>query len=143
MVLRLNIYKELNFPESEGLIKSPYEELRDNILGQADFVKKQNDIILFTDKYCRKEETDSFWYYCIDTNIPLIPTFYRSLANAYKSGKYIDKLNEIERDRGTKSDDGGYIVDKYSGYLIRAINFDISAYQCDTKINITIYISRV
>ena len=112
--------------QSEGLIKSPYEELRDNILGQADFVKKQNDIILFTDKYCRKEETDSFWYYCIDTNIPLIPTFYRSLANAYKSGKYIDKLNEIERDRGTKSDDGGYIVDKYSGYLIRAINFDIS-----------------
>ena len=112
--------------QTEGLLKSPYEELRDNILGQSDFVKKQNDIILFTDKYCRREDTDDFWYYCVDTNIPLLPTFYKKLADAYKLGNYIQILNEIERDRGTRSDDGGYVVDKHSGYLIRDIDFDIS-----------------
>ena len=111
--------------QTEGLLKSPYEELRDNILGQSDFVKKQNDIILFTDKYCRREDTDDFWYYCVDTNIPLLPTFYKKLADAYKLGNYIQILNEIERDRGTRSDDGGYVVDKHSGYLIRDIDFDI------------------
>ena len=134
---KLNFMKKLKYDidklqigwtleKSEVLFKSPYEELRDSILGQNDFVKKQTDIILFTNNYCRKEETDNFWYYCIDTNIRLLPTFYKILAEAYKSGNYLKKLNEITRDRGTISDDGDFIVDKHSGYLIREINFDIS-----------------
>ena len=116
----------MSLEKEEEIIKSPYVELRNALLAQNDFAKKQDDIILFVGNYCRKEETNKFWYYCITVNIPLLPTFYKILADAFKLGNYLQVLEEVIKDRGTLSSDGDCIVDKHSGYIIRKIDLDIS-----------------
>ena len=113
-------------PKELETVVSPYENLRNSILNQTDFVKKQRDIILFVERYCREEEGDKFWYYCISTNIRLLPSFYKILADSYKLGNYRKTLDMICRNRGTISDDGNNIVDKHSGYIIKSIEFDYS-----------------
>jgi hypothetical protein len=109
-----------------AIISSPHEPLRNLILSQDDFVRKQTDIIKFVNKVCRpsQEDEDPYWFYCIKTNIKLLPTFYKDLASAYFNGSYIRMLENVSAARGEKSDDGDKIVDKYSGYLIRMLEFD-------------------
>ena len=111
---------------------SPYQKLLDIILSQSDFVERQNNIIKFVDKYCRdaywspsKEDAeDVYWYYCTATNTKLMPTFLYDLAMAYSKGTYQMILDNICAERGTKSDNGNMIVDKYSGFVIRQIDFE-------------------
>lgn len=104
---------------------SPYMGIRYQILGQEDFVKRQSDIIQFVTLFCRDPVSDwnenMFWYYCNETNVPLLPTFLYQLANAFISNAYSTKLSEICRIRGRVEDNR--IVDRYSGYTIRYIDF--------------------
>ena len=65
---------------------SPYVGLRDLILGQADFVKRQNDISKFVTMYTRPANNDSedeYWLYCIVSNQKLLPTFIAKLATVF------------------------------------------------------------
>jgi hypothetical protein len=64
------------------------------------------------------------WKYCKDTNIKLFPQSVYQLANAFVSGEnYMKALNEICHKYGELSGDGDSIVDKYSGFLLRKIDF--------------------
>lgn len=115
--------------QDRTVIVSPFAKLRDIILSQTDFVKRQQDILKFINKNCRESnfgygDESAYWYYCVKTNVKLLPTFYKTLADAYFSGNYLSILDKICAERGTKSDDGDKIVDKHSGYLIRMIEFD-------------------
>jgi len=105
--------------------QSPHANLRDRILGQDDFVKRQSNIIQFVALFCRDPVDDwgenMFWYYCNDSNVPLLPSFLLQLAQAFVSNTYSKKLSEICRIRGQVEDNR--IVDKYSGYTIRFIDF--------------------
>ena len=110
------------------VIISPYALLRDLILGQNDFVKKQSDIIKLVDTYSREPmaelKEDSFWLYCKDTNTKLLPQSLYHLAIAFVTNlNYSEKLDEIIASHGTISDDGDSIVDKHSGYVLRKIDF--------------------
>ena len=112
-------------------IRSPNEELLNTILGQQDFIKKQQNIISFVDSFCReynssKEKESPYWYYCNMTNEPLVPTFFYELAHAYFIGNYKEILDRICASRGTLSEHGGEIVDKHSGYTIRLRQLDTS-----------------
>lgn len=140
-------YKELKYLNNKRIIKhnddmlsisklvntydiviSPYSKLRDLIIGQKDFVKKQNDIIRFTNQYTREaiEGEDSHWRYCKEKNIKLLPLFYYTLAKAFISGNnYYQTFEKICAEQGTISDDGDAWVDKYSGYVIGKIDFDL------------------
>ena len=114
--------------EEREIITSPSALLRDMILSQNDFVKKQGDIIKFVRDKCRpavvENEEDMNWFYCLDTNQRLLPTFYKVLADAYYANTYELTLSKVAARRGEKSDDGDKIVDKYSGYTIRMIEYD-------------------
>ena len=111
---------------------SPYQKLLDVILSHSDFVKKQENIIAFVNKYCRdafwspseEDEEDMYWYYCTATNTKLLPTFLYELAEAYYRDQYTMILDQICAKRGTKSDNGDMIVDKYSGFVIRQLEFE-------------------
>ena len=111
---------------------SPYQKILNVILGQSDFVSKQRNIGLFIDKYCRESfynptaenQEDPHWFYCPITNTKLLPTFFYNLSKAYYDNTYLQVLDDICAERGTKSDDGDMIVDKYSGYIIRRLEFD-------------------
>ena len=113
--------------EPELAVTSPYENLRDIILGQDDFVKRQHFIQKFVILFTRPafEYEDQYWLYCIKTSTKLLPLFISTLANKYISGgDYLYELDVIATNQGTISDDGDSFVDKHSGYFIKKIEFD-------------------
>jgi len=132
----LQLYRANDFAYELGkyaiddeIIESPYIKLRDMILGQSDFVKKQHDICRLMEKYCREPmitelKEDANWAYCKETNTKLLPISIFQLANAYTSGgDYQLKLDELCRTIGVSSDDGDSTVDRHSGYILRKKEF--------------------
>jgi len=115
----------------------PYQEVLNLILRQQDFVEKQANIIKFVNSYTRQAlkglgplnefETEN-WLYCIKTNVPILPTFKFTLAEAFiVKGQYgyKDTLEIIKSQIGKLSDDGDWWVDKHSGWPICQVDFDI------------------
>jgi hypothetical protein len=132
---KLGVTIEDDFKEQ---IVSPFSELLNMILRQSDFVKKQNDILKFANKFTRpcvpgmspigKQETEH-WLYCIKTNAPLLPTFKKTLADAFiksqSNNVYIIALDKIKSTNGQLSDDGDWWTDKYTGWPICPGDFDV------------------
>ena len=118
---------------------SPYTKLRDLIMGQNDFIKRQNDIVRFVSLYCYQGNSltpnindgdmeNEWWLYCNETNTKLLPKFHHILASTFinNNNKYDDVLNDLKRQIGKKSDDGDSWVDENSGEVICYIDFDVS-----------------
>ena len=139
--------KSLNKDEL-NIIVSPYAKLRDLILGQNDYAKKQQTIIIFIDKYCRrgistfinpitKEAETEWWFYCRETNVPLIPYFRYELAKIFLENpqEYENTLQKLIKQIGKQSDDGDSWVDKHSGEVICKIDFDFSEGYKDGFVN--------
>ena len=111
---------------SDDILSSPYEKLKDKVLAISDFVKRQEYIKKFCLKFTRESiyEEEKNWLYCNKTGIKLIPRFLLKLANAFSNKlDYIKELDTICAEQGTISDDNNYWVDKYSGYIIKNIDF--------------------
>ena len=111
-------------------IISPMEPLKDKIIAQTDFVKRQFDIMHFITSFTRKAneimDEDPHWLYCIKSNAKLLPSFYETIAVAFIQGGSGSNtlsvvIDTICKERGTISDDGEAWVDKYSGALIKKI----------------------
>lgn len=113
--------------EERNVVVSPWQKLFHIILGQSDFMKKQHDIIRFTNNYTNEDKMNPYMLVCKDTGVPLVPTFMVELANAatgmssYTYEKVLDRICKGER--ATISDSGDAFVDKYSGYVIKNIEF--------------------
>jgi len=118
---------------------SPYTKICNLIVGQSDFVKQQNDIVLFADKFCRQgdpeipnvndgEMEDYWWFYCIETGAKLIPTFRVMLAKTFVNSpnKYEKLMSTLIKTIGKLGDNGDAWVDEHSGEVIRYIDFDVS-----------------
>ena len=90
-------------------------------------IKIYNYLLLI---FCREanvsNEESPYWYYCKDIDEPLMPTFLMELSLAFFEGNYEEALERICASRGTISDDGDKVVDKYSGFTIRYIQLDTS-----------------
>jgi hypothetical protein len=120
-----------------AIVISPFAKYRDLILGQKDFVKKQQDIIKFVNTCTRSFIEDGLgplgrketphWLYCIETNTELLPTFKYNLASAYlnDNSNYNNVMELAKKNIGVISDDGDKWVDKYSGYTIEYIDLDV------------------
>ena len=110
--------------EKNGIVESPHERVRDKILQVYELDIKYKAIQLFIERYCKKG-SDPYWYYCIDSGVKIIPSFFDKLATAYLiTNNYENVLEEICLDQGSISDSGDKWVDKYSGYIIKNIEFD-------------------
>jgi hypothetical protein len=117
-------------------IISPYFKIRDLILAQQDFVKKQNDIIKFKNMYAREaivgslgplgQEETPHWLYCMATGVKLLPTFKYDLACVFITDRdnYATQVELLKAEIGKQSDDGDRWVDKYSGWPITNIDLD-------------------
>jgi hypothetical protein len=118
---------------------SPYTKLCNLIVGQSDFVKQQNDIVLFATKYCRNgdpnmpnvndnEMESMWWFYCKETDTKLIPAFRVILARTFvKTPEKYERMIEILiKQIGELGDNGSAWVDKNSGEVIRYIDSDVS-----------------
>lgn len=119
--------------------QSPYAKLRDLIMGQNDFIKRQTDIVRFVSLYCYEgnpqvpnindgEMEDEWWLYCNETNTKLLPKFHFILASTFINNniKYDDVLNDLKRTIGKISDDGDAWVDEHSGEIICMIDLDVT-----------------
>lgn len=115
--------------ETELKNASPHQKIRDVILSQEDFTKKQNDIYKFVRLYCREPmieqlKEDPHWLYCKETNTKLFPqSLYRLAETFVLGGDYMQKLDQICHTNGVLSDDGDAIVDMHSGYVLRKIDY--------------------
>ena len=108
-------------------IISPYEKLRDAIMKIKDLSFKYDSIKKFCLNFTRNAIKDEcpYWLYCIKTGQHLMPLFLLKLANAFVNKMdYIQELDYICANQGTISDDNNFWVDKYSGYIIKTIEFD-------------------
>ena len=125
-----NNYRQYNLGislEETDTIGSPYIKLRDVILGQADYVKRQQDIVKFVNTFTREplEAEDQYWLYCIKTNTKLLPSFLSTIANAFVLQEdLVYTVEKICKEQGKMSDDGDSWVDQYSGYIIRKISLN-------------------
>ncbi len=111
----------------KSTIQSPYDGLKTKIFGLKDFAKRQNNILKFCKFFTRSafKDENQFWLYCIKTNTKLMPTFILQLAHCFVNKRdYALELDTICAERGTISDDGNMWVDKYSGYIIKTIEFN-------------------
>jgi len=125
-----NIKYLLSVDNEEPSVISPYFKIRDLVLSQQDFVKKQNDIIKFKTLYTREaiagQDETEHWLYCTATNVKLLPTFKYDLARAFVTNRdeYNTYVELLKARIGKQSDDGDSWVDKYSGWPIARIDFD-------------------
>jgi hypothetical protein len=116
---------------------SPYQQLIDLIMGQKDFVKKQNYIIQFVEKYARSsvngfgplnEKEMPEWLYCKETGVRLLPTFVFNLASTfvtYGQNAYVNSVKYLRSEIGKESDDSDWVVDKNSGWPICRTDFSV------------------
>jgi hypothetical protein len=135
VVKKTKLYRQNNYSyelgkyakSTENVVESPHVDLRERILGWPDFVEKQNMIYTFVSTYCRgamqQLEEDSHWMYCKDTNTRLFPVSIYDLAWGFITDEYTETLDRILRENGELSDDGDSIVDKYTGYVLRKIDY--------------------
>ena len=107
---------------------SPYSTMRDAILGQTDFAKRQQDIRDFITHFTRAEnlnrDESRYWLYCAKTNVKLLPSFYHEISSSFiDGGDYLRVMEKICDERGVLGDDGSAWVDKHSGYVIMQRSF--------------------
>ena len=117
--------------DADDAIISPMEPLKDKIIAQSDFVKRQYDLMQFITSFTRKAneimDEDPHWLYCIKSNAKLLPSFYETIAVAFlqsasgSANTLSVVIDTICKERGTISDDGEAWVDKYSGAMIKKI----------------------
>ena len=106
---------------------SPNISIRDRVLSESDFIKKQYDIIKFVAKYCRDHVSNesSYWLYCKESNLKLLPSFHYILAKSFVENKdYLYELNKVCNERVKFSDDGNSYVDEHSGDTIKYRQFN-------------------
>ena len=113
---------------TESIIESPNAPLFELIMSLSDFIDKQLKIHQFVDRFCRAPMTnelleDAHWMYCVQTNVKLVPISLYLLAKSFIEGRYDIVLDELCRTHGTLSDDGDSIVDRYTGYVLRKIDY--------------------
>jgi hypothetical protein len=116
---------------------SPFLKIRDLILVQRDFVKKQHDIIRFVKEFTRNAITTGLgplgdietphWLYCTESNVKLLPTFKYNMATVFLTDRdnYTDYIEQLKTEIGKKSDDGDKWVDKHSGWPFCSIDLDV------------------
>ena len=124
---------EIEDDDDFDAIISPMEPLKDKILAQTDFVKRQYDTLQFISSFTRKANEimgeNPNWLYCIKSNAKLMPSFYETIAIAFIQSNGGDSsamslnvvIDTICKDRGTISDDGEAWIDKHSGAIIKRI----------------------
>jgi hypothetical protein len=120
--------KQLLRPDEE-LVESPHLKLRELILSQDEFIKKQHDIVKFVDMFTRAPlvdlNEDIAWNYCKQTNTKLFPVHHYDLAKTfiYTPEHYQNTLDIMCTEYGKKIDN--MVVDKTSGWMLKYLDLEV------------------
>jgi hypothetical protein len=99
---------------------SPHLPLLQAIMAQGDFATKQTDILRFEREFTQPGPTP-WMRLCVETSVPLLPTFLVELANAFMRDEYSQALDKICAVQGRLSDMGDAWIDVHSGFVIKRI----------------------
>jgi hypothetical protein len=101
--------------------------IRNLILSQTDAVQQSNDTIKFVVNYTRSSNEDPNWFYCVESNVKILPVFRYELAIRRLNGadSYNEYIGVLKQTIGACSDDGNKWVDKHSGWTICDIDLDV------------------
>ena len=118
----------------EDIEKSPYEDIKNEILMNKNKHERNNDILMFIHKYCRKpsmseidiDKNYKYWYICNETNVKLIPKFYYDIARSvverpYDTEYHTNVIEKICKLQGTV--ELGRTIDIHTGYTIKEGEF--------------------
>ena len=108
----------------KNVVVSPYVDIRQLILAEPDFTRKQQYIVRFYTKFCREADfqEDRHWGYCRETNTKLFPKSLYELAVAFGNRVYPLKLDELIFSIGEASTDGDAVIDKHTGYVLKRVD---------------------
>jgi hypothetical protein len=129
---KLGIFEEDS--QTTPTIVSPFSKLLSLITSQSDFVKKQIDTVRFVNEFTRQPYDGvgplgkvelPYWFYCIKTDVPLIPMFRYNMALCFLNtpDQYLEYIQVLIKELGKLNDEGDSWVDKYSGQTIVKIDF--------------------
>ena len=107
-------------------LRSPHWIHRNHLFHQSlDFSNRQTAIIEFYRLYCREPLSNEKpgWKYCFETDTELLECSLYELAVAFHEGEYLKKLDILIKKQGTLSDDGGHVIDKYTGCILKQIEY--------------------
>ena len=104
----------------ERAATSPHLPLLQAIMAQGDFATKQTDILRFEQEFTQPGPTP-WMRLCVETAVPLLPTFLVELANAFMRDEYSQALDKICAVQGQLSDMGDAWIDVHSGFVIKRI----------------------
>jgi hypothetical protein len=106
-------------------------KIRDAILAQHDFAKRQHDLVRFYQHFLREPmietlQEDPHWLYSLETNHKLLPKFLYELALEYVVRGEEGNRTLLEKIKQNQeiSDDGHAIVDRNSGFVIAYIEYE-------------------
>ena len=105
----------------ERAATSPHAPLLQAIMSQGDFATKQIDILRFSQEFTKPGATQ-WMRNCVETDVPLLPTFLVELANAFMREEYSEALDKICATQGRLSDMGDAWIDVHSGFVIKRID---------------------
>lgn len=122
--------------EKYETIESPYSSTFIDILGDTSYSRQQQRLVEFCTQFTRTNNPNNnlestYWRYCNETNIPLVPKSLYSIASLYNLysnniPKFTEQLELLKKDIGMISEDGDYIIDKYTGFKISNVLFDFT-----------------
>ena len=104
------------------ITNSPHYSLLHFIL-QKPFRERYTELKQFIRTYTRtatKIEESVEWYYCVDSDIKIVPFLFKTLIEAFESNTYADVLATLERDGHLKTDNG-LLVTKEGGFVVQSI----------------------
>jgi hypothetical protein len=133
-------YKEV----AEEVLRSPHVGLRDRILGDGDFVRRNQRILDFVVRHCREAlgSESPHWWYCNETvpAYPLIPVRVHRLAAATWSRRVLLLEEAVVEEGGYVDPDTGYtlapaefVYSSCCDYIVDVVDADVAATH---KINI-------
>ena len=116
-----------------------------HIISNNDLREKYDQILMFCNKFTRMpdkhNDENEYMLYCLNTNTPLIPLFFKKLAIAYKTNieTYRNTLQQILTHQCVV--DGDKLIDEHTGYIITDQEFNIDEGYDDfgSKINTKVY----
>ena len=102
------------------ITESPYMPLFQVLLQKPDRFAQIKEFIKQNTRLATKEE-DTNWYYCVESNVKLVPVVFDELIKAYENDTFMDSLPRLKLE-GSLQVQEERLVTTHGGFLVGALD---------------------
>ena len=102
------------------ITESPYMPLFQVLLQKPDRFAQIKEFIKQNTRLATKEENTN-WYYCVESNVKLVPVVFDELIKAYENETFMDALQRLKLD-GSLQVQEERLVTTHGGFLVGALD---------------------